>query len=197
MKKLILALCLLFAVPTYAEAVTEAEEPDIILVDEGTDRDTESDELTLLPVLTMKDFNYEGETDVFKYTINSIQISTINFKDDTLTELLELETGVEYGCIVIEYTFENTGKDTMYIQPNDSTIVVNKEQVNANYFLSDDISGEYLGSVQKDGQLIYILQKSVAEDIKEFRLVIKSPYDEGYEHHGEDIDLTFKVGDSE
>lgn len=73
-------------------------------------------------------------------------------------------------------------------------ITSTKEQIEPNMLLSDDVGGEFLGNVKKQGNLIYILENTKADDIKTLEVRADAPIDaKTYDALGDEIKLNFEV----
>lgn len=84
---------------------------------------------------------------------------------------------------------ENKTEENLSIYPDQSIITTNtKEQKEANIFISDDVGGDFLGQVIKEGNVIFLLD-SKAEDLKSAKLIINAPVNEDFDTLGEKIEF--------
>lgn len=58
------------------------------------------------------------------------------------------------------------------------------EQVSADLWFSDDVGGEFLGKVKKEGNVLFFV-KAMPEELADVKVVIDGPSDANYESIGE------------
>ncbi|WP_214785881.1 DUF4352 domain-containing protein [Exiguobacterium sp. s183] len=84
-------------------------------------------------------------------------------------------TIVSFNVIV-----ENTSDDTVSFHPNQARLVTNTgEQVDADLIISEDVGGEFLGKVKKEGGVLFHVDSMPAE-LTEVRFVVEGPYNEQF-----------------
>lgn len=84
-------------------------------------------------------------------------------------------TIVSFNVIV-----ENTSDDTVSFYPNQARLVTNTgEQVDANIIVSEDVGGEFLGKVKKEGGVLFQVDSMPAE-LTEVRFVVEGPYNDQF-----------------
>ena len=99
-------------------------------------------------------------------------------------------TIVSFNVIV-----ENTSDDTVSFHPNQARLVTNTgEQVDADMIISEDVGGEFLGKVKKEGGVLFHVDSMPAE-LTEVRFVVEGPYNDQFNKIAEDryeytIDVT-------
>jgi hypothetical protein len=97
----------------------------------------------------------------------------------------------EFAYVSVNMVVENSSEDTISYYPDQAKLVTNTgEQIDMpEMFLSDDLGGDFYGKVVKDGSIMFILEKSKAEDIKWIRLIIGGASDKDFNKVGEEADL--------
>lgn len=99
-------------------------------------------------------------------------------------------TIVSFNVIV-----ENTSDDTVSFHPNQARLVTNTgEQVDADIIISEDVGGEFLGKVRKEGGVLFHVDSMPAE-LTEVRFVVEGPYNDQFNKIAEEryeytIDVT-------
>lgn len=99
-------------------------------------------------------------------------------------------TIVSFNVIV-----ENTSDETVSFHPNQARLVTNTgEQVDADIVISEDVGGEFLGKVKKEGGVLFHVE-SMPEELTEVRFVVEGPYDDQFRKIAEEryeytIDVT-------
>ncbi|MCT4784110.1 MULTISPECIES: DUF4352 domain-containing protein [Exiguobacterium] len=132
-------------------------------------------------------------------TIGSIQFVIDKVQTSRLTveeSYRELFDGKEAVTVVaMNVIVENTIDDTISFHPNQATLVTNTgEQVTADIWYSDDVGGEFLGKVKKEGNVLFFVE-TMPEELTEVRFIVDGPFDANYEQIAEDryeykIDVT-------
>ena len=132
-------------------------------------------------------------------TIGSIQFAIDKVQTSRLTvaeAYRELFDGKEAVTVVaMNVIVENTIDDTVSFHPNQATLVTNTgEQVTADLWYSDDVGGEFLGKVKKEGNVLFFVE-AMPEELTEVRFIVDGPFDVNYEQIAEDryeykIDVT-------
>ncbi|WP_251131104.1 DUF4352 domain-containing protein [Exiguobacterium sp. s70] len=99
-------------------------------------------------------------------------------------------TIVSFNVIV-----ENTSDETVSFHPNQARLVTNTgEQVDADIVISEDVGGEFLGKVKKEGGVLFHVE-SMPEELTEVRFVVEGPYNDQFHKIAEEryeytIDVT-------
>ena len=173
--------------------MSEGPEEDINETVENDSADNNAEvaenELGKLTVVNKNEsVNMTQESGPFKITVNKVQVATLEVDPD-YQDMFENKDIVT--VITLEIKVENKSTETNSIYPDQAIIVTNtKEQVEADLFFSDDVGGDFIGEVIKEGDVIFILD-SPAEEITSFKYIIDGPHDEDFETIGEDI--TFEL----
>ncbi|WP_290767987.1 MULTISPECIES: hypothetical protein [Exiguobacterium] len=101
----------------------------------------------------------------------------------------------EVTVVAMNVIAENTIDDAISFYPNQGTIVTNTgEQVEADLLFSDDVGGEFLGKVKKEGNVLFFV-KAKPEELTDLKVVIDGPFNENFDKVAEDryeytIDVT-------
>lgn len=91
----------------------------------------------------------------------------------------------EVTVVAMNVIVENTIDDTVNFHPNQATLVTNTgEQVSADLWFSDDVGGEFLGKVKKEGNVLFFV-KAMPEELADVKVVIDGPSDANYQSIGE------------
>ncbi|MBR2756628.1 MAG: hypothetical protein IKD52_00760 [Exiguobacterium sp.] len=92
----------------------------------------------------------------------------------------------EVTVVAMNMIVENTVDETMSFHPNQATLVTNTgEQVEADLFFSDDVGGEFLGKVKKEGNVLFFV-KAKPEELTDLKVVIDGPFNENFDKVAED-----------
>lgn len=165
----------------------------ITVSDDGTGEDVDKEGMVKKPVLTAHDIEYMTESGPIQITVHSVQLANLTATTDDVASLLGIEKDVPGAVFSIKLTVENTSTDDVGIYPDQSVIVTDtKEQVNSNIILNDQVGGDFLGQVIKDGQ-IYFICKNPADDIHHIQWRIDAAHDSSYYSLGEDIIIEFEL----
>lgn len=117
------------------------------------------------------------------------QIGPIIFKIDKV-QTLRLQVSSDYRFLfddkkevtIVSFNVivENTSDDTISFYPNQARLVTNTgEQVNADIVISEDVGGEFLGKVKKEGGVLFYVD-SMPSELTEVRFVVEGPYNEQF-----------------
>ena len=147
------------------------------------------------PVFTNKKLNLKGEVGGVKYDYKEVQICNVKIETDKAASLFDVEKGDEVVTVVFKTEIENTSdKDVSFYIDQAKLITNTKQQVEPNMILSDDVGGDLLGKVKKEGNIIYSLKNIKAEDLKTLELRIDAPVDAStFEALGDNIKLNLSV----
>ncbi|PAE24052.1 hypothetical protein [Bacillus sp. 7894-2] len=92
--------------------------------------------------------------------------------------------------VQVDMEVENTSEDTVNFYPDQATITTSTgEQVTSEFMMSDDVGGEFIGPVKKQGSVFFFLKNSKAEDLEWVRLIVTAPSNADFETIGDDIDI--------
>lgn len=197
----ILACCLLVATVGCSKKVeqrTVSEKNNKSTTEENKKETAEvvkENGLEKTPIFTNKELNTTGETGGVKYNYKAIQISKLKFYTQEAADTFGFEKNKELTCITFDVEVENTTDKDINFYPNMAKLITStKEQIEPNMLLSDDVGGEFLGNVKKQGNLIYILENTKADDIKTLEVRADAPIDaKTYDALGDEIKLNFEV----
>ncbi|MFL1471511.1 DUF4352 domain-containing protein [Paraclostridium bifermentans] len=147
------------------------------------------------PVFTNKNLNLSGEVGGVKYNYKEVQISDVKLETDEAASTFDVKKGDEVVAIVFNVEIENTtDKDVSFYTDQAKLITNTKQQVDTSMILSDDVGGDLLGKVKKEGNIVYILKNDKAKDLKTLELRIDAPIDaKTFESLGDSIELNLKV----
>ncbi|WP_215189882.1 DUF4352 domain-containing protein [Exiguobacterium sp. s6] len=127
-----------------------------------------------------------------KFEVNKVQTSRMSVAE----EYLEMFDGKdEVTLVVVNVTAENTIDDTIHFYPDQGTLVTNTgEQIDADLWFSDDVGGDFLGKVKKEGNVMFMAD-AMPEELTEVRFIVGGPTNTDYEKLAEEsyeykIDVT-------
>ena len=127
-----------------------------------------------------------------KLFIDSVAVLDIEPTDEAVESFFDGKKKVK--AVIMDMKTENTSDGDMTFYPENSQIVTNTgEQVDSEMLLTDEIGGDFLGKVKKEGQAWWIL-KDPDKEITSIKMVIHPPYtSDAYEDEGEEKRLEFEV----
>jgi hypothetical protein len=112
-------------------------------------------------------------------------------EDDDLAFWLESE---DYDDAItigwFELTVENSTDGKITVYPGQGTVVVGTEQVDTDFFLSDDLGGDYFAGVVKEGRVFFVLTRLEPSEVGEVLLFIDAPWESAtFDDLGPDYEL--------
>ncbi len=164
-------------VSTDNEREGPAEESD------GVGETTESALGKLTVLYKDKELNRTVNNGPVNATLNKIQLATLE-PSESYKESFDGQDKVT--VVTIKASAENTVDNTINYDLNQAKLVTDTgQQVNADIWFSDDIGGEFLGKVKKNGNIIWILKHD--EAVKKVTLHISGASNDTFDHIGEDL----------
>lgn len=143
---------------------------------------------------TDKNLKANGTTGSINYAFTAIQISKLEATTDASAAMLQIEKGKEVTLVSINAEAENTKDEDVNFYIDQAKLITNtKEQVDSNMLFGDHIDGAFLGKVKKNGNLVYILKNTKAEDLKELEFRISAPSNKNFKNIGEDVNLKLTI----
>ncbi|WP_214874655.1 hypothetical protein [Exiguobacterium sp. CH10] len=92
----------------------------------------------------------------------------------------------EVTVVAMNMIVENTVDETMSFHPNQATLVTNTgEQVSSDLWFSDDVGGEFMGKVKKEGNVLFFV-KAKPEELTDLKVVIDGPFNENFDKVAEE-----------
>ena len=132
-----------------------------------------------------KELNKTFETGSIKGTLAKIRYATLEPSED-YKAMFNDESVVT--LITIEASNENTVDETISFYLDQATLTTDTgQQVDAEIFLSDNLGGDFLGKVKKEGNIQWILKHD--EHIKTLTLHASAPHNENFDSIGEDLKI--------
>ena len=175
-----------------SDKLTVIDGNTITLWDDGTGTDDSGDGLKKTVALTNRQINYTIEAGSFTITINSVQLADMEFQSSDTASLFNMAAGDSAAIFSVDLTVENTSDDNLTFYPDQSTIVTNtKAQVVNDLLISDNVGGDFLGKVIKNGQIIFIIPNNAAADITTIKWHVDAPLDTNFDKMCDDIVVTF------
>lgn len=165
---------------------TEPVKEEVAEVEETSDASGEVSESEIGKMTTIyqnKEISYPIESGTAKASFNKIRYATLEVAPD-YKEMFDGQDVVT--LITVEATAENTSDETVNFYVDQATLVSDTgQQVDADMLFSDNIGGEFLGAVKKEGNIQWILKHD--ENIKKVSLHISGASDSDYNRMSEDI----------
>ena len=175
------------------EPLVKIEGNTITVKDDGTGESSNQNGMQKTVVLTNRNIGYAGTCGTFKYEVQGIQIAKIKASGDAAT-MMGIEPDQEAVLVAIQMAAENTSSEDMNWNPYMSTIVTSsKEQVSSNWLLSDQVGGEFLGNVVKQGQIYFICKNTNADDLNHIQWRIEAPYNKNFENAGDEVTIEINL----
>ncbi|MGE7676282.1 hypothetical protein ACQKMV_22425 [Lysinibacillus sp. NPDC094403] len=149
-------------------------------------QETTESELGKLTVLYKdKELNTPVNNGPVKATLDKIQLSTLE-PSESYKDTFDGKDKVT--IVTIEASTENTVDETINYYLDQAKLVTDTgQQVDANLWFSDDVGGEFLGKVKKNGNIIWVLKHD--ENIKKVTLHISGASNEKIDRVGEDLKI--------
>lgn len=183
--KVIVLVFILFSFQTITNA--QNQDKKIIEAEIGETLTTEGGEFTLLNKNEDLDIIIDhGPFEIKVIYLTAVEVTT----GPALKSYYDNKDKV--NLITIGFEIENKSDDVYSIYPDQSTIVVNKQQIEADIMMSDSVGGDYLGNVVKSGAVHYVYEGDL-EDVNDVKLYLSSAIDSEYNRVDDDIiiDLSF------
>lgn len=159
------------------EKVDKKEETD------GVGETTESELGKMTVLYKDKELNMAVNSGPVNATLDKIQLATMEPSESSK----EMFGGQDKVTIVtIEASAENTVDDTTNYYLNQAKLVTDTgQQVDSDIWFSDDVGGEFLGKVKKNGNIIWVLKHD--EAVKKVTLHISGASNNNLDRLGEDL----------
>ncbi|WDH75177.1 hypothetical protein PTI97_10150 [Exiguobacterium marinum] len=155
--------------------------------------EVEEDEIGVRQIyMRDSDLGIEEKIGPIIFQINKVQTMRLQVASDFRSVFDDKK---EVTLVSFSVVAENTSDDTVTFYPDQARLVTNTgEQVDAAFLLSDDVGGEFLGKVRKEGGVHFQVESMPAE-LTEVRFVVEGPYNDQFNKIAEDryeytIDVT-------
>ena len=172
---------------TEAPATNSGEKTDKETKEEsnGVGETTESELGKMTVLYKDKELNIPANNGPVNATLDKIQLATLETSED-YKDTFEGEDIVT--IVTIEASTENTVDETTNYYLDQAKLVTDTgQQVDAALWFSDDVGGEFLGKVKKNGNIIWILKHD--ENIKKVTLHISGASNAEFDRVGEDLKI--------
>lgn len=134
--------------------------------------------------------DWSEDWDGLKFSIPEVSIALSN-------DELKKDAMIEGEAIMgVNFVFENTAKNDFDTYPDQATAVVNGQQVEAEMLASDNLGGEILSGVKKEGLVVFDIPKlDDPKSVDEIRLKWNSsnPDAEDMDNMYHEYDVTIKL----
>lgn len=151
----------------------------------GSDEfEVEEDEIGVRQIyMRDSDLGIEEKIGPIIFQINKVQTMRLQVASDFRSVFDDKK---EVTLVSFSVVAENTSDDTVTFYPNQARLVTNTgEQIDAAFLLSDDVGGEFLGKVRKEGGVHFQVDSMPAE-LTEVRFVVEGPYNDQFNTIAED-----------
>ncbi|WP_214884568.1 MULTISPECIES: DUF4352 domain-containing protein [unclassified Exiguobacterium] len=155
--------------------------------------EVEEDEIGVRQIyMRDSDLGIEEKIGPIIFQINKVQTMRLQVASDFRSVFDDKK---EVTLVSFSVVAENTSDDTVTFYPDQARLVTNTgEQIDAAFLLSDDVGGEFLGKVRKEGGVHFQVESMPAE-LTEVRFVVEGPYNNQFNTIAEDryeytIDVT-------
>ncbi|WP_214820642.1 MULTISPECIES: DUF4352 domain-containing protein [unclassified Exiguobacterium] len=155
--------------------------------------EVEEDEIGVRQIyMRNSDLGIEEKIGPIIFQINKVQTMRLQVASDFRSVFDDKK---EVTLVSFSVVAENTSDETVTFYPDQARLVTNTgEQVDAAFLLSDDVGGEFLGKVRKEGGVHFQVESMPAE-LTEVRFVVEGPYNDQFNTIAEDryeytIDVT-------
>ncbi|WP_010305457.1 hypothetical protein [Kurthia senegalensis] len=156
---------------------------------EKKDKDERSEMGEVTDYYSNDNLGYSIKEGPMKLDISKVQVYDVKLNDEYKPQFDNKEV---IHVIAFKAKAENTSEDTIGFYPDQAQIVTDtKEQVEASMLFSGEVGGDFIGKVEKEGTIVFLLEKEVA-DVKEVKLAIEGPHDENFDRVGKNITAEFK-----
>ena len=166
----------------------------ITVTDDGSGNSVDDNGMEKTPIVTTRGINYEAQLGPMLFKVNSIQVAKIKAENSDVASAVNIEVGQEATLISLDITCENTSDDDIAFYPDQSIVVTDhKEQISCMTFWSDNVGGDFLGNVEKTGQIFFIAEKTPADEIASFSIRIDAPHNSNYDKVSDDLKIDFNI----
>ncbi|GEL08761.1 hypothetical protein [Salisediminibacterium halotolerans] len=101
--------------------------------------------------------------------------------------LMEMD---EVQLVQMDIAVENTSdEDIIFYSAQPRIATSTGEQLDPDFWLSDYIEGDMMAGTKAYGTLFFVLENSEAEEIESVRATWSPPYDQGFAHIGDEVDI--------
>ena len=168
---------------TDTEEVVEVEKKEEPAADTKEEAEVQESELGSNQIfMKNKALDIKETIGSVNFAIDKVQTSRLTVNEAYRDSFDEQE---EVTVVAMNVIVENTIDDTISFHPNQATLVTNTgEQVSADLWFSDDVGGEFLGKVKKEGNVLFFV-KTMPEELEDVKVVIDGPSDANYQSIGE------------
>ena len=151
----------------------------------GVGETTESELGKMTVIYKDKELNIPANNGPVNATLDKIQLATLETSED-YKDTFDGEDKVT--IVTIEASTENTVDETTNYYLDQAKLVTDTgQQVDASLLFSDDVGGEFLGKVKKNGNIIWILKND--ENIKKVTLHVSGASNDNFDRVGEDLKI--------
>lgn len=154
--------------------------------DDGNVQESEIGKMTI--TYKNKELEENAESGPITLSVSALQVGELEVAED-YKEIFDNKD--KLTAITMELKAENSSDDTVGIYPDQATITTDAgDQVDADVFLSDQVGGDFIGKVKKEGS-VYFFVDTPAEEIGQINLIVDGAHDEDYESIGDQIKMSF------
>lgn len=88
------------------------------------------------------------------------------------------QTALDSGAVALvnlSIEVNNTTGKTISIYPDQGTLVVGNEQVDADLWLSDSVGGDFMAGIMKEGGVVFLVMRTESDAISHVRYMVDAP----------------------
>lgn len=155
---------------TTSEDTTEYEDTTSSEVEDDSGDQNDIGEITEYYNST---FDQTGKTGPITVLVNNVQTYDLAPNEENIEEFDGKDL---VHIIAISMTVTNSvDKDVAFFADQSTLVTDTKEQIDADIVYSDDVGGDFLGKVEKEG-VVYFFAENEIKDIKKLKLNFTSPF---------------------
>lgn len=175
--------------------LVEIDGTAVLLRDDGGVSPEDTAELTRTPVFTNSAIGFTAMSGPLRCTVQGFTVYEIIPKDVFSARQYGVEQGAASTLVSVTLSVENTGDGDVYFQSDRATLTTDTGvSVDADFYGSDNVSGEFFGSITKTGNIYFILPTAAAREIGGAHLHLRGARDGAAVNViGEDIDIDFTL----
>lgn len=91
--------------------------------------------------------------------------------DGVTSRIHSVSIDYDNSSVHVRMTIANNGQDSVTTYPDQGKLIIGKKQFDANIFASDNLGGEILSGVEKEGEVIFYVDVEDLEAVDEVRMV--------------------------
>lgn len=138
---------------------------------------------TVMPGVVRQELSLEQDLGGVVMRVTFIGLASIESieADPDLSDLVEsMREDEQITLGMISISVKNSTDKVINIYPDQGTIACSDEQVDIDMWASDDVGGEYLPGIMKEGEVAFFLTRYPATEIRQLRYYVDAAHGEDY-----------------